>query len=44
MVEVYFHQYESAGENAWESLGFTNPFISEQEIINKINVLNQLLK
>lgn len=31
-VECYFHMFESAGERAWDMLGFDKPIISESEM------------
>lgn len=28
----YFHQFESAGERAWNMLGLENPIITEEEL------------
>lgn len=31
-VECYFHLFESAGERAWNMLGFKKPIISKEEL------------
>lgn len=45
MVECYFHMFESAGESAWEMLGFHNPIVSEREMYKLTkSIKDELLK
>lgn len=44
-VECYFHMFESAGERAWQMLGFDKPIISERKMWELEKLLrDELLK
>ena len=45
VVDTYYHIFESAGEHAWELLGFKEPIIASSKVYNKKNQLtNRLLE
>lgn len=43
-IGCYFHRFESAGESAWEMLGFDRPIIGEKEMQELISKLENGVK